>query len=135
MKKFISVLLLATSAVMCNSCSSGSTGNSVSPQDPPVGATGYLKFNKSNIILKVGTTANVTLSLMESTLSPELDFPLFIAEPAIITIASPVCMLDGGNPPSCSISITASQVGSTILNAGGKDGNLRADLTVTVTNN
>jgi hypothetical protein len=82
--------------------------------------------------MQLGLTTNVTLSLLHSTLSPVLEIPLYVAESGIISIPS-MCQLNGSNPPSCSFTIKAIGIGSTVINAGA--GSIKnAQLGVTVTN-
>lgn len=137
MKNKYNLILFTCAGILLSSCSGGSAGGTASnggTPSQPSGTYGQIKFTPTNLNMNVGTAESLTITLTDSSLSPELTIPLSTTTDGIVIIPNE-CKL-GGVPPgpwgTCTFTVQALGVGTTKIIAGWKDWPATGELTVTV---
>lgn len=125
-------IFMAGLSLLLLSCSSGSGQSSGASS----GTYGNIEFNTNNLNLTLGSVESVTISLVNSSLSPGLDIPLSVTTPGVVNIPNN-CQLElvpESYWGSCTFNVQATGAGSTHIVAGWGDWPATSELPVNVSN-
>ncbi|MCC2625091.1 MAG: hypothetical protein K0R14_964 [Burkholderiales bacterium] len=119
-------------SIILSACSAGGSSSS---NNPPSGSYGYIQFTPTSLNMTMGTTAEVNIALVDSTLSPALLIPLSTSADGIVSIPSE-CQLNSkpgdGQWGNCTFTVQALKAGTTKIIAGWDKWPATRDITVTV---